>query len=43
MSLKPTIRIRRQSPKAEVDDSPAWSLSAIGEELFFQMMDVKVA
>jgi hypothetical protein len=43
MSLKPTIRIRRPSPKAEVDDSPAWSLSAIGEELFFQMMDVKVA
>jgi hypothetical protein len=43
MSLNPTIRIRRSGPKAEVNDSPAWSLSAIGEELFIQMMDVKVA
>jgi hypothetical protein len=43
MSLKPMIRIKRRSPKAEVDNSPARSVSAIGEELFIQMMDVKVA
>jgi hypothetical protein len=45
MSLKHTIRIKRQNPKAklEVDNSPVWSLSAIGEELFMQMMEVKVA
>ena len=45
MSQKPTIRIKRLSlnlPKAEVDDSKAWSLAAIVDELFISMMDVKV-
>jgi hypothetical protein len=40
MSLKPTIRIKRL--KAKLDDSPAWSLAAINDELFISLMDVKV-
>jgi hypothetical protein len=52
MSQKPTIRIRRLRPDTEPlvtlqrpprDDSEVWSLAAIEDELFFSMMDVKVA
>lgn len=41
MSLKPTLRIKRLKPN--IDDSPAWSLAAIVDELFISIMDVKVA